>query len=348
MSWNSNLHKAKDLKNDEFYTQLWDIENELKHYKEHFKWKVVYCNCDDPYESNFFKYFAMNFNFLWLKKLICTSYATSPIAHSKLNLLWEKKSYKIEINKVYDANGDWAEDLADVEQLLREWKWENKLTPLKWDWDFRSKECVELLKQADIVCTNPPFSLFREYISQLIEYNKSFIIIWNMNAITHKDVFPFIKSNKVWTWFKHFWGGMDMIMPKTVFDETKLKKFYINDKWEIIQNIMWVIWYTNLDISKRHENLILYKQYSEEEFPKYDNYDAINVNKVVDIPMNYDWIIWVPITFIDSYNPEQFEILWCSYSYGDIWEPRHKKWDSFNVSVDWKNVYKRLFIRRKK
>ena len=229
MSWNSNLHKAKDLKNDEFYTQLWDIENELKHYKEHLKWKVVYCNCDDPYESNFFKYFAMNFNFLWLKKLICTSYATSPIAHSKLNLLWEKKSYKIEINKVYDANGDWAEDLADVEQLLREWKWENKLTPLKWDWDFRSKECVELLKQADIVCTNPPFSLFREYISQLIEYNKSFIIIWNMNAITHKDVFPFIKSNKVWTWFKHFWGGMDMIMPKTVFDETKLKKFYIND-----------------------------------------------------------------------------------------------------------------------
>lgn len=195
-TWSSNLRKAKIAQDDEFYTQLSDIENELKHYKQYFKWKIIYCNCDDPYESNFFKYFAMNFNFLWLKKLIATSYATSPIAHSKLNLLWNRSSYKIEINKVYDANGDWAEDLADVEQLLREWKWENKLTPLKWDWDFRSKESIELLKQADIVVTNPPFSLFREYITQLEKYHKKYIIIGNKNAAAYKCVFPTIREEK--------------------------------------------------------------------------------------------------------------------------------------------------------
>jgi len=365
---NANLWNAKIAKNDEFYTQLSDIENELKHYKEHFKWKVVYCNCDDPYESNFFKYFAANFNFLWLKKLIATSYATSPIAHTKLNLLWDKRSYKIEINKVYDANWDWAEDLADVEQLLREWKWENRLTPLKWDWDFRSEECIELLKQADIVVTNPPFSLFREYITQLIKYEKDFLIVGNMNWITYKEVFPLIKNNKLWTWYKHFGGGMNMIFPKNLFDSKKVKKYTLDSDWNYIVNIMWVIWYTNLDISKRHEKLILYKKYSEEEYPQYENYNAINVDKVSDIPFDYDWVMWVPITFLDKYNPEQFELLGrdgdldLSVTYDffippseDLCEKYKKASNTWRVQNAYlvnngmaKTCYKRLFIRRKK
>ena len=313
----SDLKKAKQTKNDEFYTQISDIENELKHYKEHFKWKTVFCNCDDPYESNFFKYFAANFNFLWLKKLIATWYSTSPIAFTQLPLFeikWleneKPRAYKIEINEVYDANKDWAVNLADVEYLLKTWKWKNKLTLLKWDWDFRSKESIELLKQADIVVTNPPFSLFREYIAQLMEYNKKFVIIGNMNAITYKEVFPLIKENKIWTWFKHFWGWMNMIFPKNLFNSEKVKKYTIDDNWNYIVNIMWVIWYTNLDITKRHENLILYKNYNEKNYPKYDNYKAIEVSTTASIPCDYDGVMWVPITFLDKYCPEQFEILW--------------------------------------
>ena len=290
-----------------------DIENELKHYKDFFKNKVVFCNCDDPFESNFFKYFAMNFNYLGLKKLICTCYAGSPIAQTEFNDLPlfhkdEKLPYMIEITEVPDLNGDGATDLSDIELLLKSDN--NVLTALDGDGDFRSEESVELLKEADVVVTNPPFSLFREYIALLMKYNKKFLILGNMNAITYKEVFPLIKNNKIWTGYKHFGGGMNMIMPKSIFDSNKIKKYEEDEHGEIIVNIMGVIWYTNIDTEKRHEELILYRKYSAESYPKYDNYNAIEVSKVVDIPEDYDGFMGVPITFVDSYNPDQFEIKW--------------------------------------
>ena len=347
MPWhtNNNLHESKKSTNAEFYTLLPDIEKELKYYKEYFRWKVVFCNCDDPYESNFFKYFAMNFNFLWLKKLIATSYSTSPIAHTQLTLFWDKKSYKIEINEVYDANWDWAEDIADVKYLLETGKWKNKLVLLKWDGDFRGEESINLLKQSDIVVTNPPFPLFRQYISQLIQYNKKFLIIGNSNAITYKDVFPFIKANKLWLWITRQWSGS---MRFKIPDNAPIKQWQKVENGIRYQTIWNSAWFTNLNYKKRHEELLLYKKYNPNEYPKYDNYDVIHIEKVVDIPIDYDWVMWVPITFLWKYNPEQFEILWCSYSYWDIWEPWHKKWDSFNVSINGVDKYKRLFIRHKK
>ncbi len=334
-TWSSNLRKAKIAQDDEFYTQLSDIENELKHYKQYFKWKIIYCNCDDPYESNFFKYFAMNFNFLWLKKLIATSYATSPIAHSKLNLLWNRSSYKIEINKVYDANGDWAEDLADVEQLLREWKWENKLTPLKWDWDFRSKESIELLKQADIVVTNPPFSLFREYITQLEKYHKKYIIIGNKNAAAYKCVFPLLNKNQIWLWYSS-------------------PSEFMKPDGSITKKVKWLCrWFTNLGTPKEVELLILYKKYSPEEYIKYDNFDWINIEKVADIPMDYDWNMGVPITFIDSFNSSQFEIIgaWTWDTAKEIWITRNYRWRTdLAITKNWVHTcpFNRIIIRRKK
>ena len=355
---NINLQNAKNSKNDEFYTQLPDIDKELRHYKEHFKWKTVFCNCDDPYESNFFKYFAANFNPLWLKKLIATWYSTSPIAFTQLPLFeikWleneKTRAYKIEINEVYDANGDWAVNLADVEYLLKTWKWKNKLTLLKWDWDFRSKESIELLKQADIVVTNPPFSLFRDYIAQLVQYKKYFLVLSNMNAITYKEIFPLIKDNKIWTWY-----GFNMSMVyKTSYPnllEANRKfviwKWYNPDDWYV--KVPAICWFTNLDIKKRHEDLIMYKKYNSEEYPKYDNYDAIEVGKVAEIPENYSWIMWVPITFMDKYNPEQFELFWATESewkWFSNWIRDKNSWISQPL-VNWEKVYKRLFIRRKK
>ena len=289
---NNNLARAKAAKNDEFYTQLSDIENELRHYKQHFTGKTVICNCDDPYESNFFKYFAMNFNELGIKKLISTSYATSKIAFNQLqfdgrdiDIITKKKPYKIELERVEDINGDGAIDLEDVELMLK------KEPPrvLDGDGDFRSEEYVELLKQADIVVSNPPFSLFREYIGQLMEYNKKFLVIGNSNALTYKEIFPLIKSNIVWLGYNHV---KEFMQP-----DGNIKTF---------GNIQW---FTNLDIEKRHEDLVLYKNYNESEYPKYDNYAAINANKVADIPCDYTGTVGVPITFLDKYNPEQFEIL---------------------------------------
>lgn len=334
MTKNANLRKANWIKNDEFYTQLSDIENELKHYKEHFKNKIVYCNCDDPYESNFFKYFAMNFNFLWLKKLIVTSYSTSPVAHTQLNIFWDKKSYKIEINEVYDVNGDGAEDLADVKYLLESGKWKNKVSLLEWDWDFRSKECIEILKKVDIVVTNPPFSLFREYVAELIEYKKKFLIIWNKNALSYKEIFPLIKDNKVWLGYS-------------------IPKDFILPWWEITKKQNWLTrWFTNLDIKKRHEDLIMYKKYNKDDYLKFDNYDAINVEKTAEIPYDYDWIMWVPITFLDKYNPEQFEIIeWLNrYTILDLeWKNDWAKKNHIHfTSINWKSTYFRVLIRRKK
>lgn len=299
---------AKRNKSDEFYTQLVDIELELKHYKEHFKGKVVFCNCDDPYESNFFKYFALNFNFLGLKKLICTSYDTSPVAYTQLALFDDlektylnnnRKAYKIEITEVDDYNNDGAFDLADVEYLLKNKK--NTLTLLKGNGDFRSDECVELLKEADIVVTNPPFSLFREYLAQLVEYDKKFLIIGNKNAITYKEMFALIKAQKVWLGYRNINSDMWFVVPDTY----KCERVVDGKR---IKHIMGC-WFTNLDTTKRHEEMTLYKQYSSEEYPKYDNYDAINVDKVTDIPYDYPGDMGVPITFLDKYNPNQFEII---------------------------------------
>ena len=313
MAGNSNLHMSRADKTDEFYTQLSLIESELKHYKRHFKGKVVLCNCDDPFESNFFKYFAMNFNSLGLKKLIATCYATSPIIYTQLTLFGtetvvgkedsKKKPYKIEITEVTDENQDGRVDLSDVEYLLRNRK--NALTLLQGDGDFRSAECVDLLKQADVVVTNPPFSLFREYVAQLEEYRKWYIIIGNMNAVTYKEIFPMIAENRLWLGYNsgHFWFQV----PDTY--EVKQTDFKIDEngqKWRRMGNICW---FTNVDIEKRHEDMTLFRTYSPEAYPKYDNYDAINVDKTVDIPCNYDGVMGVPITFLDKYNPEQFEIV---------------------------------------
>lgn len=283
-SWNWNLRKANKAKNDEFYTQLSDIEKELGHYKEHFKWKTIFCNCDDPEESNFWKYFELNFEYLWIKKLVSTHYED------------EKPSYKLEI--IWDRNHDGKVNKLDIVK-----------TPLKQNWDFRSPECIEILKESDIVITNPPFSLFREYIAQLIEYDKKFITLWNMNAITYKEIFKLIKENKIWSWY---WFNLSLVFKSPYENNLEANLKFCEQKWYFWRNYIKtpaINWFTNLEMQKRHEDLILYKSYNEIEYPKYDNYDWINVDKVKEIPFDYYWNIWVPITFLGVYNPEQFEIL---------------------------------------
>ena len=306
---NKNLNAAKTAKKDEFYTQLTDIERELQHYWPHFAGKVVLCNCDDPYESNFFKYFALRFNQLGLKKLICTCYNGSPVQGNELLLHFggfdsepKKIAYKVEITEVKDMNGDGAVDLSDVRYLLQNDK--NVLSTLRTG-DFRDPECIELLKQADIVVTNPPFSLFREYIAQLMEHGKKFLIIGSQNNVIYKDVFRLMMGNKIWLGYKS--GDMSFKVPDDYeARETRYWQDESGQKWRSLGNICW---FTNLEITKRHETLDLVCRYSESEYLKIDNYDAINVNKVEDIPCDYDGIMGVPVTFLDKYNPEQFEII---------------------------------------
>lgn len=327
---NKNLNAAKTAKKDEFYTQLSDIERELQHYWPHFRGKVVLCNCDDPYESNFFKYFALRFNQLGLKKLICTCYNGSPVQGNELLLQFDdyqsdpkKIAYKVEITEVKDLNGDGAVDLSDVRYLLQNDR--NVLSTLKTG-DFRDSECIELLKQADIVVTNPPFSLFREYIGQLMEYQKKFVIVGHQNAITYKEVFPLIKDNKVWLGYGFKGGAAHFFSP---YEDIATA----GDHRENMIRVSGVHWFTNLDIPKRNEFIDLVCKYSPEEYPKFDNYNAINVNKTSDIPYDYEGIIGVPITFLDKYSPEQFEILGATQrgchdavpdtrKYDDYWEVR--------------------------
>ena len=329
---NKNLNTAKTAKKDEFYTQMTDIERELQHYWSHFRDKVVLCNCDDPYESNFFKYFALRFNQLGLKKLICTCFDGSPVQGNELllqfdwddvdegadaserrnsdecharkrDLLPKKIAYKVEITEVKDLNGDGALDLADVQYLLKNNK--NVISLLKQHGDFRSAECIELLKQADIVVTNPPFSLFREYIGQLMQYEKKFLIIGNQNNITYKEVFPLLMRNEVWLGHKS--GNMAFRVPKDYeARETRYWQDESGQKWRSMGNICW---FTNLDHNKRHEGIDLVCRFSVEEYPTFDNYNAINVGRVDDIPYDYKGAMGVPITFLDKYSPEQFEIL---------------------------------------
>ena len=352
MAGNTSLRKADKAKNDEFYTQLADIELELKHYRKHFKDKVVFCNCDDPYESNFFKYFAMNFNFLGLKKLIATCYKGSPIVYTQLNefgnqetisvIKNEKRPYKIEITEIIDINGDGAVDLTDVEYLLRNKK--NSLCLLDGDGDFRSPECVEILKQADIVITNPPFSLFREYIGQLMEYDKKFLVIGSQNAITYKEIFPLLKENRMWLGYRC--GDMAFTVPE--YYEERETRFWIDDngqKWRSLGNICW---FTNLDHKKRHEELELYKRYSPEEYPEYDNYRAINVDKVSDIPEDYYGEMGVPITFLDKYNPDQFEIIDGIGRYSILDNENTKKAGKYLSMIDGKAKFFRIVIKRRK
>lgn len=305
---NKNLNAAKTAKKDEFYTQLVDIERELQHYWQHFRDKVVLCNCDDPYESNFFKYFALRFNQLGLKKLICTCYNGSPVQGNELLLRFEpwddeaeikKKAYKVEITEVKDLNGDGAVDLSDVRYLLQNDK--NVLTTLQTG-DFRDPECIELLKQADIVVTNPPFSLFREYIGQLMEYGKKFLIVGSQKSIGCKEIFPLFKDNKVW-WGYGFKGAAAHFY--SPYEDTATAGNHIKD----MIRVSGVTWFTNLEIAKRNEYMDLVCRYSPEEYPHYENYDAIEVGQTSDIPYDYDGIMGVPITFLDKYNPEQFEIV---------------------------------------
>ena len=304
MAKSDNLRKARAEKNDEFYTQLADIEKELSHYKTYFKGKTVFCNCDDPYESNFFKYFAMNFNFLGLKKLIATCYDSSPVVGEQLSLFPDKRPYKIEITEVTDENGDGAIDLADVEYLLK--NKHNTRAKLK-SGDFRSEECIELLKQADIVVTNPPFSLFREYVAQLVEYNKKFLIIGNVNAIAYKEVFPLVKNNQMWLGCSIHSGDREFRVPDSY--PLNAASTRIDEKGKKYIRVKGVRWFTNIDNKDRHEVMPLYKKYSPEEYPQYDNFDAVNVATTADIPYDFDGVMGVPITFMDKYNPEQFEII---------------------------------------
>jgi len=333
---NKNLHSAKKGKNDEFYTQLEDIERELKHYKEHFKNKVVYCNCDDPRVSNFFHYFSYNFEKLGLKKLITTCYK-----NQSRDLFSDNQSEKA----IYlEYNGDKSGNhIPDVEEI--------GVHELKGDGDFRSQESIELLRQADIVVTNPPFSLFREYVAQLIEYDKKFVIVGHQNAIKYNSIFPLIKKNKIWLGYG-FKGGASHFINKHYEDYATA-----TDRKEGMIRVSGVVWYTNLDIAKRHEDLILYKQYSPEEYPKYDNYDAIDVSKTNEIPIDYTGAMGVPITFMNKYNPEQLEII-------GIFDDKREKLEVFiqgaptyvdeqhkkyvGPVVNGKALYTRIIIRNKK
>ena len=351
---NKNLNAAKTAKKDEFYTQMSDIEMELQHYWPHFHDKVVLCNCDDPYESNFFKYFALHFNHLGLKKLICTCYNGSPIQGDELSLPFDfedeepkKIAHKVVITEVKDLNGDGAVDLSDVRILLQNDK--NVLSTLETG-DFRSKECIELLKEADIVVTNPPFSLFREYIAQLMEYEKKFLIIGPVNAITYKEVFPLIKQNIIWLGYGFNAGNAYFAIPEA-------NREYAAGVYDANRNLVKFRnchWFTNLDHKKRHEELDLVCRYSPEDYPTYDNYDAIEVGKTADIPCDYEGTMGVPITFLDKYNPEQFEIIGQSLECADmnIIKAKLGKLNGgprFYIRCDnsLKRMYERVLIRNK-
>lgn len=327
------LHKAKTDKNDEFYTVLSDIEREVKHYKKHFKNKVVLCNCDDPRVSNFFHYFTYNFEQLGLKKLITTCYK-----NQNADLFSQHISEKaIYLEYTGDKNRN---NIPDPQEI--------GIKHLKGDGDFRSKECIELLKQADIVVTNPPFSLFREYVQQLIEYKKKFLIIGTWNAITYKEIFKPIQKDKMWIGINSNRNFAGFIVPKHY--PLRGTEARVDENGNRIISTNNTCWFTNLDIAKRHEELILYKKYNKNEFPTYDNYDAIEVSKTKDIPIDYKGAMGVPITFMQKYNPKQFEIIWTTDRGGDgMLEEYKKKHTRFDAPVvNGVGLYKRILIKHRK
>ena len=353
---NKNLHAAKVAKKDEFYTRLEDIAAELRYYRDFFRGKSVLCNCDDPYESNFFKFFALNFNSWGLRRLVATCYDGSPVAGRELPLKFAdeeeppklRTAYKIVITEVPDMNGDGATDMTDVACLIRNRA--NVLTRLGGNGDFRSAECIEMLREADVVVTNPPFSLFREYVAQLMEYGKKFLIIGSQNAITNKEFFPLIQADRVWLGIG-FKGGAAHFYSR--YEDTATA----GDHREGMIRVSGVVWYTNIDHKRRHETLDLYKRYSQAEFPFYDNYNAINVSKTAEIPLDYDGIIGVPVTFMDKYNPEQFEIIWQGSGNTRASAPRdvlerlgykpHKEDRGGCPVLNGKRMYSRIFIKRR-
>lgn len=354
------LRNAKKAKQDEFYTQLGDISNEMKHYKAQLRGKTILCNCDDPFESNFFKYFALNFNVLGLKKLIATSYVKSPVVGGQLPVLdiqglkpEGKEPYAIEINEIQDQNGDGATDLADVEFLLRHNA--NIAHSLKGDsiysgGDFRSSECIEFLKQADIVVTNPPFSLFRDYVAQIVAYEKQFLIIGNVNALHYKEIFTLIKENKLWLGESIHSGDREFRVP----DHYPLEAagFRIDENGRKYIRVKGVRWFTNMDNPNRHEQLPLYKKYSSSEYPTYDNLAAIEVSKTTEIPCDYDGLMGVPDTFLDKFNPEQFELI--GIPFGNLGKAigvtkNYRGRTDISITKDGKSrcPYSRMIIKRK-
>lgn len=361
---NQTLKEAKRAKKDEFYTCYDDINEELRHYKELFRGKTVLLNCDDPYESNFFKYFCLNFNHLGLKRLTATCYSGSPVTGreyrpQELGLEFAdepqaeaaaadsagqrvcRTAYCAEVNYLKDMNADLREDMLDIEIILREEK--NSIRLLHGDerygaGDFRSRECVELLREADIVVTNPPFSLFREYVALLVKYDKRFLIIGNQNAITYKEIFPLIKENKMWLGCNN--GDMAFKVPQSY--EARETRFWVDEtgqKWRSLGNIAW---FTNLDFRERHEPLRLGRNYAEADYPRYDNYDAIEVSKTIDIPADYYGVMGVPITFLDKYCPDQFEIIGL-----DRYTVPKQFLVGGRVAINGKACYARILIRRR-
>ena len=330
---NKQLTQAKKAKKDEFYTQLKDIEAELKHYKKHFEGKTVLCNCDDPRMSNFFYHFVQDFHPLGLKKLITTCYKNQDPD------LFSANATEQAVYLVYEGEDIGTPPNPNIAGLVH---------PLEGDGDFRSEECIEFLKEADIVVTNPPFSLFREYVAQLIEYQKKFIIIGNINAVTYKEIFPFVQSEQIWLGPSIHSGDREFEIPSSYPLEAASSR--IDGDGRKFIRMKGVRWFTNLDFPQRHEELILYKEYKPEDYPYFDNYAAINVGKTADIPCDYDGAMGVPISYLDKHNPEQFEILGMTESNGrglsfGLWDESSKKAHTY---INGKKKYARIFIRKRK
>jgi len=336
---NSNLQTAKNTKNDEFYTTYETIESEVVHYVAHFADKTVLCNCDDPFESNFCKYFLKNFNVLGLRRLICTSYGASAVIGTQLSLLDDSRrnisngaGYVLDVRKFSNSDGEITdEEIADFLQTA------NIIKKLDGDGDFRSAECIEYLRACDIVVTNPPFSLFKEIVTEIMREHKKFLIIGNQNAITYKEIFPLIQNNEVWTGYR--FGEMKFRVPQ--YSKPRKYRYWVDEngqKWRSLGNAMWL---TNLDNDRRHEFITMTKTYIPSDYPKYDNYDAINVKTIRDIPYDYYGIMGVPITIINRYNSEQFEIV------GEANHGSDNEFDLFKPTINGKEIFKRILIRRR-
>lgn len=332
---NTNLHKAKQVKDDEFYTTYESIEKEMSHYLKHFENKTVLCNCDDPLESNFCKYFIVNFNELKLKRLICTSYGPSKVSMTKYKDLSFKKcktkGYKLDISSsIYDKN-----NMKSIEEIIVQ---NQLIVRLNGNGDFQSEECVELLKISDIVVTNPPFSLFKEIVSLVLNHKKEFLFIGSQNALLYKEIFPLIQRGEIWTGFQ--FGEMKFRVPKS--STPRSTRYWVDEegnKWRSLGNAMWL---TNIDNELRHKEIKLKRVYNPIDYPKYDNFDAINVKTINDIPDNYYGIMGVPITFINRFNKDQFEIV------GEANHGSDNEFDLFKPTINGKEIYKRILIRRVK